>query len=64
MLPDGKDVAMSANPKHFLKSTAPLSADAMAPYPASRKIYVPGSRPDIRVGMREIAQTPHAFEPR
>ena len=49
---------MSANPKHFLKSTAPLSADAMAPYPASRKIYVPGSRPDIRVGMREIAQTP------
>ena len=55
---------MSANPKHFLKSTAPLSADAMAPYPASRKIYVPGSRPDIRVGMREIAQTPHAFEPR
>ena len=49
---------MSANPKHFLKSAAPLSADAMAPYPSSRKVYVPGSRPDIRVGMREIAQTP------
>src|SRR3989344_1860832 len=58
MLPDGKDVAMSANPKHFLKSAAPLSADAMAPYPSARKVYVPGSRPDIRVGMREIAQTP------
>ena len=49
---------MSANPKHFLKSAAPLSADAMAPYPSARKVYVPGSRPDIRVGMREIAQTP------
>ena len=49
---------MSANPKHFLKSAAQLSADAMAPYPSARKVYVPGSRPDIRVGMREIAQTP------
>ncbi|HLD14635.1 MAG TPA: phosphomethylpyrimidine synthase ThiC, partial [Burkholderiales bacterium] len=49
---------MSANPKHFLKSAAPFSAAAMAPYPSARKVYVPGSRPDIRVGMREIAQTP------
>ena len=49
---------MSANPKHFLKSASQLSADAIAPYPSSRKVYVPGSRPDIRVGMREIAQTP------
>ncbi len=48
---------MSANPKHFLKSAAPLSAAAIAPYPSARKVYVPGSRPDIRVGMREIAQT-------
>ena len=27
------------------------------PLPASRKIYVPGSRPDVRVPMREITQT-------
>ncbi|MGH8496353.1 MAG: phosphomethylpyrimidine synthase ThiC [Gammaproteobacteria bacterium] len=32
--------------------------EAMAPLPASRKIYVQGSRPDLRVGMREITQTP------
>ncbi|WP_456298717.1 phosphomethylpyrimidine synthase ThiC [Chitiniphilus purpureus] len=35
----------------------------MAPLPNSRKIYVAGSRPDIRVPMREITQTdtPTAF---
>ena len=55
---------MSANPKHFLKSTAPLSADAMAPYPASRKIYVPGSRPDIPRRHARNRADPHAFEPR
>ena len=49
---------MSANPKEFLKPVSALSDTAIAPYPASRKIYVPGSRPDLRVGMREIAQTP------
>ena len=27
------------------------------PLPASKKIYVPGSRPDVRVPMREITQT-------
>jgi phosphomethylpyrimidine synthase len=31
---------------------------AAAPFPASRKVYIPGSRPDIRVPMREIALTP------
>ncbi len=31
---------------------------SMAPFPASRKVYVTGSRPDIRVPMREISQTP------
>ena len=48
---------MSANPKDFL-GTASLSAEAIAPFPSSRKIYVNGPRPDIRVGMREITQTP------
>ncbi len=28
------------------------------PFPASRKVYVAGSRPDVRVPMREIALTP------
>ncbi|TAM46990.1 MAG: phosphomethylpyrimidine synthase ThiC [Gammaproteobacteria bacterium] len=49
---------MSANPKEFLKPVSQLSAAATAPYPASRKIFVPGSRPDLRVGMREVSQTP------
>jgi len=49
---------MSAIPKEFLEKAAALSAEATRPYPASRKIYVQGSRPDIRVGMREVSQTP------
>lgn len=32
-----------------------LLEDACRPFPASEKVYVTGSRPDIRVGMREIA---------
>ena len=49
---------MSANPKDILQPTSALSAEATRPFPASRKIYVPGSRPDIRVGMREVTLTP------
>ncbi len=48
---------MSANPKHFLKAAAPLAGAAIAPFPNARKVFVAGSRADIRVGMREIAQT-------
>ena len=53
---------MNANPK-FLATTAHVDAAAVAPLPSSRKIYVPGSRPDLRVPMREISQsdTPAAF---
>ena len=39
----------------------PSSGDAITrdPFPASRKVYVPGSiHPDIRVPMREIELTP------
>jgi phosphomethylpyrimidine synthase len=32
-------------------------------FPASRKIYVEGSRPDVRVPFRSIAQSPTAGEP-
>jgi len=48
---------MSAIPEEFLQKTARLSAEVTQPFPNSTKIYVQGSRPDIRVPMREIAQS-------
>jgi phosphomethylpyrimidine synthase len=42
------------NAPEFLSSTAHVDAAAIKPLPNSRKIYVEGSRPDIRVPMREI----------
>jgi len=53
---------VNANPK-FLNATASVDEAAVKPLPQSRKIYVEGSRPDIRVPMREIAQsdTPASF---
>src|SRR5512145_1088985 len=47
---------MNANPQ-FLATTAHVDEAAVKPLPNSRKIYVQGSRPDIRVPMREIRQT-------
>ena len=47
---------MNANPK-FLAATASVDADAITPLPMSRKVHVTGSRPDIRVPMREISQS-------
>ena len=47
---------MSAIPEEFLKKTAELSDDVTRPFSSSRKIYIEGSRPDIRVPMRAIAQ--------
>lgn len=47
---------MNANPK-FLSATATVDEAAIAPLPNSRKIYVEGSRPDIRVPMRQISQS-------
>ncbi|WP_215405801.1 phosphomethylpyrimidine synthase ThiC [Janthinobacterium sp. JC611] len=47
---------MNANPQ-FLSATATVDEAAIAPLPNSRKIYVQGSRPDIRVPMREISQS-------
>jgi phosphomethylpyrimidine synthase len=49
---------MNAVPKDILARSAQLATEVTAPFPASRKIYVQGSRPDIRVPMREIRQTP------
>ncbi len=53
---------MNANDP-FYALNAQVDAAAVAPLPSSRKIHVPGSRPDLRVPMREIAQgdTPAAF---
>jgi len=53
---------MNANPK-FLSATAHVDEAAIKPLPNSRKHYVQGSRPDIRVPMREIMQadTPSMF---
>ena len=47
---------MSAIPEEFVQKTSELSEDVTQPFPGSRKIYVEGSRPDLRVGMREIQQ--------
>ncbi|MGE0357092.1 MAG: phosphomethylpyrimidine synthase ThiC [Burkholderiales bacterium] len=53
---------MSANPK-FLAASAHVDEAAVQPLPRSRKIHVEGSRPDIRVPMREVSQsdTPASF---
>ncbi len=53
---------MNANPK-FIAAAAEVDAAAVQPLPRSRKVHVVGSRPDIRVPMREIAQsdTPASF---
>ena len=53
---------MNANPQ-FLAATAAVDEAAIQPLPNSRKVYVQGSRPDIQVPMREIAQsdTPASF---
>ncbi len=48
---------MSAIPEEFLSKTARVNAASVQPFPNSRKIYVEGSRPDIRVPMREITLT-------
>ncbi len=53
---------MNATDK-FLAASAHVDEAAVAPLPNSRKVYIEGSRPDIRVPMREISQadTPTGF---
>ncbi len=48
---------MNANADPILHHATRLSAAMTRPYPGSRRIYVTGSRPDLRVAMREILQT-------
>ncbi len=47
---------MNANPQ-FLNTTAHVDEAAVKSLPNSRKVYIEGSRPDIRVPMREISQS-------
>ncbi len=47
---------MNANPQ-FLNTTAHVDEAAVKSLPNSRKIYIEGSRADIRVPMREISQS-------
>jgi phosphomethylpyrimidine synthase len=49
---------MSAVPKDVIPQASQLTDEVTRPFPASRKIHVEGTRPDLRVPMREIAQTP------
>ncbi len=46
---------MNANEK-FIAADAHVDKAAVQPLPNSRKVYMAGSRPDIRVPMREISQ--------
>ena len=50
-------------PLKFDSATATVDQAAIAPFPNSRKIYVDGSRADLRVPMREVRQadTPASF---
>ncbi|HLF31974.1 MAG TPA: phosphomethylpyrimidine synthase ThiC [Xanthomonadales bacterium] len=54
---------MNAAPEDLVQQTTRLSSEVTQPFPASKKVYVCGSRDDIRVGMREISQkdTPAMF---
>ena len=54
---------MNAVPSTLLQQTEQLSESVTRPIPGSRKIFVEGSRPDIRVAMREVSlsQTPTLF---
>lgn len=49
--------AVGTYSQHFLNNTAQVDQASVQPLPASRKLYVEGSRPDIRVPMRAITQT-------
>lgn len=54
---------MSARQQQNLSESATVDQQSIQPFPRSQKIYVEGSRPDIRVPMREISLdvTPTAF---
>ncbi|GLQ89191.1 phosphomethylpyrimidine synthase ThiC [Dyella flagellata] len=54
---------MNALPSELVRAAQELSEAVTRPIPGSRKIHVQGSRPDLKVPMREVtqAQTPTLF---
>ncbi|AOH37347.1 phosphomethylpyrimidine synthase ThiC [Luteimonas sp. JM171] len=48
---------MNAMPSPLQQQAQQLSDSVTRPIPGSRKVFVAGSRPDLRVAMREIVQT-------
>ncbi len=54
---------MSVQNHKNLSESAQVDQQSVQPFPRSQKVYVQGSRPDIRVPMREISLdvTPTAF---
>jgi phosphomethylpyrimidine synthase len=51
------DNVMTAIPKDLLNQPLTIDEAIRRPFPGSQKIYVPGSRPDLRVPMREVRQS-------
>jgi phosphomethylpyrimidine synthase len=54
---------MNALPSDLVRAAQDLSEAVTRPIPGSHKVYVQGSRPDLKVPMREVcqAQTPTLF---
>jgi phosphomethylpyrimidine synthase len=54
---------MNAQPADLIRQTSELSADVTRPIAGSRKVFVEGSRADLRVPMREVllSDTPKVF---
>ena len=48
---------MNATPEDFLSRRAVVSEESVQPFPNSKKVYIEGSRPGVRVPMREISQS-------
>ncbi len=46
------------NTQKAVNTTGSNTTDARQPFPNSKKVYIEGSRPDIRVPMREISLSP------
>src|SRR5690606_21989667 len=58
-----RTMPMNAMPSRLLQEAQQLSDSVTRPIPGSRKVFVEGSRPDLRVPMREIelTRTPTLF---
>lgn len=48
---------MSAIPQEFLHEAVTAKKASIQPFAASEKVYIQGSRPDIRVPMRKVSQS-------